>query len=95
MVGAGFGLERTFFHHEPESQSMQHVIEYMIVTVPQPERPDLQRYVPVSEMISAARQQISIRRVRRRDGFGRRRNFDDAPVLGEQSIAAAQDVTPR
>src|SRR5882757_4870960 len=92
VIRAGLGLEGLFLHGEPEPQATQHVIEYMIVAVPQPQRPDLQRHMPVAEMIGAPRQQIGISGVRRADGFRCRDDFDDAPILGEQSIAAAQNL---
>lgn len=95
VIGAGLGFERLLLRGEFESHAGEHGIEHMIAAVAQPVRAEFERYMPVAEMIGAAGERTGIARARRGHGLACRMNFDDAPVLGEQPVAAAQDLAPR
>lgn len=56
MVGPALGLEGSVFASRCEPQSADHIVEYMIGLVAQPTRLDLQRNMPVAEVITGARQ---------------------------------------
>ena len=57
VVGAGFGLERRLFDRDLKTESLQHLVEHVIVAVAQPARTDLQCDVPIAQMIGGAGQQ--------------------------------------
>jgi hypothetical protein len=56
-VGAGLGFERRRQADWLQTQTTQHLVEHVIVPVPQPARFDLQRDVPVAEVVTGTRQQ--------------------------------------
>ncbi len=66
----------------------------MVVAVPQPTVTDLQRHVSIAEMKSRAREGACIRGPQRRDQFEGCLDRDDAAIVGEQEVAAAQNAPP-
>jgi hypothetical protein len=56
MVGPALGLEGSVLPSRCEPQPANHIVEYVIGLVAQPTRLDLQRNMPVAEVITGARQ---------------------------------------
>ena len=94
-IRAALRLERRLLHHHREAQSLHHVVEHMVVAVAQPQRPDLHRHMPVTEVISAAGEHIGVARMGRGHGLRRGGDLDDASIAGAQPVAAPQDAAAR
>ena len=95
VIGAGLGFERFVRDAKFEAHPGEHGVEDVVVAVAQPVRPELQRDVPVAQMVGAASQQSGLASVGGRDGFTGREDLDDAAVLGAQAVPAAQNLAPR
>jgi hypothetical protein len=48
MIGASLGLKWRFFDFQGKPQSPHHVIEHMVVAIPQPQGSNLQCNVPIA-----------------------------------------------
>ena len=90
-IGACLRLERGHLVPHMNAQPLQHVLQHMILLHQDPAEPDLERDMPVAEVIGRAHQ---VPRLGRRDQGQRLLGCDhlnDPPVRGLEPVAAAQD----
>lgn len=87
-VAAGLRLERTLDHQHFQAQLVHQAVEHVIVLVGQAPGLDLQRYVPVAQVIGRPSQQVTIR------GFDGRKKLGSRPHLDHQrAIFAGEPLT--
>src|SRR6478736_7958969 len=89
-IGAAFGLEGQGLDAHLQAQAAQHVIEHMVVQETQHAGPHLQRNVAVAQMVGRACQQLRVGAGHHRQQFRRCRHGNDASIIGQQPVAAAQ-----
>ncbi len=90
-IGAGLRLERRLFHGDGKAEAADHLVEHVIVLITHPAIADLQRHVPIAQVIARAAQRHGLRGAHGRDGLGLSDDLHDAAIVGEQQISAAED----
>jgi hypothetical protein len=66
-VSTRFRLERRFLENDRKAESSNHFVKHVIVLVAKPTIPDLQRDMPVTEMVRSAGQIATLPGFHRRD----------------------------
>jgi len=94
-VGPRFRFERGFDRGEASTQSFQHLLQHVIGRKPQEAVADLDRHMPVAEMVAGARQRLRRGAFDVQQPFRPRDDFDHAPVGSAEQVAAAQDLAAR
>ncbi|HXK17677.1 MAG TPA: hypothetical protein VNG33_07735 [Polyangiaceae bacterium] len=90
-VAARLGLEGPFEHLGVESQLMHQAIEHVVVLVRKPPGLDLQRHVPIAQVVRGARQQVAISRLDDRQQLWSGAHLDhQLAVARRQTIAVFQ-----
>jgi hypothetical protein len=92
-VGAALRLERRVLVDHTQAERLDHAVEHMIHLVPDKAPPDLERHVPVAEVVSSARQQQQVLAGSARHRFRGRDDANDFAVGGPKDVAAAQNRT--
>ena len=85
-VGAGLGLERGLYMRDAGAELARHLLEHVVLGDAQETLPDLQRHVPVAEVVGDARE---FRRLDVQELFGRGDDLDLAAVGRGDAVAAA------
>ena len=88
-VSAGLWLERRLFDSDGEAQAANHLIEHVIVLITNPAVTDLQRHVPIAQMIAGPAQSHGLRGSHGRDGFRFSDDLHYAAIFREQQISTA------
>jgi hypothetical protein len=78
-------------HAEP----VQHVLQHVVLLDADPASADLQRHVPIGEVVYGAHQLLRIGRGDMQHRFVGGDHLDDATIAAAQPIAAAQDAAAR
>jgi len=91
-VGTRLGLERRSLCPHRQAQAVDHVVQHMIVLIAQPAVPDLEQYVPITEVVSGPGQQPGVVGPHRRYRLRRGDHLDHAAIVSQEAIAAAQDL---
>jgi len=94
-VCSDFRFERRLLDVDAKTQTANHVIENVVMVVAQPAAADLQRDMTITQVIRRSNQLFGLRAPNRRHELGGGANLDDAAVIGEQQIAAAQHLSAR
>lgn len=94
-VGAGFRLEGGGEIHHLGAQPDKHGLQYVVGLDAQPAGTHLHCHVAVAQVIGDPRQRLGVGTTRFEQVFRRRDDLDNAPVLRQQAIAAAQDGAAR
>ena len=94
IVGTGFGFKRSLFANHRQSQAGDHFIEHMVVLVAGEIFGDLQRHVPISEVIAGTRHQYRIVDAERANRFACGTDFDDFTSLRDDALPVQQNATP-
>src|SRR6188768_3190283 len=89
-IGPALGLEGQGLDAHLQAQAAQHVIEHMIVQETQHAGPNLQRHMAVAQVVGRACQQLRVGAGHHRQQFRRCRHGNDASIIGQQPVAAAQ-----
>lgn len=87
-VAAGLWLEWLLDHLHFEPQLVHQTVEHVVVLIRQAPRLNLQRDVPIAEVVSGARQQMPVA------GFDRRKQLGPSPNLDDQrAVARGEAIT--
>ena len=89
-VSAALGIERRLERDDPRPKSIRHRLDDRIAADAQRLRQDFGRQMAVAEMPGDADQSEPVGGPDLRQRLGRGDDFDDAPVLEAQTVAAAQ-----
>jgi hypothetical protein len=94
-VRAAFRLEGSVLEGQRKSEPAHHVVEHVIVLVGESTDADLERDVPITEVVRRAREQERV--VRRRDAerLVGCEDFVGHAVVGEQAIAVREHGSAR
>jgi hypothetical protein len=91
-IRASLRFEWCDFRASLEPETPQHVVQHVIVLVPQPSRSYLQWHVPVAEVVTRPRELEWMARVHRRHRLGRGLHLDHPAIVRQQQIPAPQDA---
>jgi hypothetical protein len=92
-IGPRLRFERSLFDQHLEPKTSHHVIEHMIMLIPNPAHADLQWDMSIAEVIADTRKLPGICGTNRRYSFRRGQHFDDASILTKQSITATKHAS--
>jgi hypothetical protein len=95
VIRAALGFEAGGFVSYRKPEATHHFIEHVIGLVAKPTGPDLQRDVPIAEVVARTCEAQWIIRTRDGDGFGGRRHAHDRTVRRAQSIAVVESRAGR
>ncbi len=71
MIGTGFGLESRIQTGDAAMQPFNHLLKHVILLQAQPVRPDLNRHMPIPQMVGNRSQRSRIIRLNLGQRFGR------------------------
>ena len=94
-VGSRFGFEGRFEFFYCRFQTNKHFLEYMVFLEAQPARANLQRHMPIAEVVSRAAERERIDTSDLHHLFRLSDHQDNPSVLGAQPIAIAQNRSAR
>lgn len=90
LVGAAVGLERRFDMRDFRPDAARHVLDHGIAPDTDAVRHDLDRHVPVAEMIGKLRQFLRVAAAQFREFLWRGDNLDKPAIVQHQRVAIAQ-----
>lgn len=89
-VGPGLGLERGLLGGHLKSEPLDHRIQHMVMQPAQAVRLDLQRDMPVTEMIGRSQERLGIGRARARERLCGGTNLNHGTVVSRELVALSQ-----
>jgi len=92
-IGTCFWLERRLYSGHTQPESAHHRIQHMIMQPAQAPWLDLQRHMPVAEMVGGARKQQWVINLDTGDRLGGGSNLDHLALLVGKQITIAQALT--
>jgi hypothetical protein len=90
LIGAAFGLERSFNRHQLRAEGREHVLQYVVAPHPQPVACNLEVCVAVAEVPGESCQGCRIGRRDLYQWLGLGDDEDDGAVVEYESVAVAQ-----